>query len=42
MSTEFATMLKETLEKMKNKIEDANSKWENENQDNMKDKFSAV
>ena len=31
MSAEFASMLKETLEKMKNKIEDANEKWDNEN-----------
>ena len=31
MSNEFASMLKETLNKMKTKIEAANEKWETEN-----------
>ena len=31
MSHEFSQMLKDTLEKMKSKIEAANAKWEGEN-----------
>ena len=39
MSHEFATMLKDTLEKMKNKIESANQKWEEENDGAMLKRF---
>ena len=42
MSLEFSGMLKETLEKMKNKIEVANEKWDNENNDTMLEKFKEV
>ena len=40
MSHQFATMLKDTLEKMKNKIDSANSKWEEENDGQMMQRFS--
>ena len=39
LSSNFATMLKDTLEKMKQKIEDANKKWEQENDEGMLRKF---
>ena len=39
MSYEFAQMLKETLEKMKSKIETANQKWEDENDGAMLKRF---
>ena len=42
MSAEFASMLKDTLEKMKTKIENANEKWDNENNDTMLEKFKEV
>ena len=42
MSSDFATMLKDTLEKMKGKIEDANTKWENENDNTMLERFKEV
>ena len=42
MSVEFASMLKDTLEKMKNKIEVANEKWDNENNETMLEKFKEV
>ena len=32
LSQDFAKMLSETLENMKNKITDANNKWQNENE----------
>ena len=32
LSQDFAKMLSETLENMKNKITDANKKWQNENE----------
>ena len=42
MSGEFALMLKDTLEKMKGKIEDANTQWENENDNTMLERFKEV
>ena len=39
MSTEFAGMLKDTLETMKNKIEEADKKWEAENDGAMLKRF---
>ena len=39
MSHEFALMLKDTLEKMKTKIETANQKWEDENDGAMLKRF---
>ena len=42
MSLEFAGMLKETLKKMKDKIEAANDKWENENDGQMLKRFEEV
>ena len=35
MSSEFAEMLKETLAKMQQRIEQANEQWETENDNNM-------
>jgi gas vesicle protein len=32
MSQEFSKMLKDTLDNMKNKIKQANEKWDNENE----------
>ena len=42
MSSEFAAMLKETLNKMKTKIETANEKWETENDGQMLKRFEEV
>ena len=42
MSSEFALMLKETLNKMKTKIEAANEKWETENDGQMLKRFEEV
>ena len=39
MSQSFAAMLKETLDKMKKKIEEANKKWEDENEGQMIKRF---
>ena len=39
MSQEFAGMLKDTLETMKNKIEEADKKWEQENDGAMLKRF---
>ena len=39
MGSHFSMMLKETLEKMKKKIEDANKKWEEENDGAMLKRF---
>ncbi len=35
MSQEFATMLKSTLDKMQQRIQEANKQWEEENDANM-------
>ena len=42
MSAEFAQMLKDTLGKMKTKIEEANAKWEAENDGTMLKRFEEV
>ena len=42
MSADFASMLKETLNKMKDKIEKANEKWETENDGQMLKRFEEV
>ena len=42
MSSEFASMLKDTLNKMKMKIEAANDKWETENDGQMLKRFEEV
>tara|TARA_B110000285_G_C14835295_1_gene472791 strand:- start:70 stop:213 length:144 start_codon:yes stop_codon:yes gene_type:complete len=42
MSSEFASMLKDTLNKMKSKIEAANEKWETENDGQMLKRFEEV
>ena len=39
MSSQFAEMLKETLNKMKNRIETANKQWEEENETNITQRF---
>ena len=39
MSQEFAGMLKDTLETMKTKIEEADKKWEQENDGQMLKRF---
>ena len=39
MSTEFAEMLKETLNKMQERITYANNQWETENEETMLKKF---
>ena len=42
MSQEFATMLKSTLEKMQQRINEANKQWEEENDANMLKHFENV
>ena len=45
MSTEFATMLKDKLEKMQEKINLAHAQWDKENETNMMkklDEFSII
>ena len=42
MSAEFATMLKETLEKMQERIELANTQWEKENDPNLNKKIDEI
>ena len=42
MSAEFATMLKETLEKMQERIELANTQWEKENYPNLNKKIDEI
>ena len=37
MTNNFHLMLKDTLEKMKEKIADANSKWEDDQDEKLKD-----
>ena len=39
MASEFANMLKDTLQKMQTKIESANQKWEEENDGAMLKRF---
>mmetsp|Transcript_23941 Transcript_23941/g.26574 ORF Transcript_23941/g.26574 Transcript_23941/m.26574 type:complete len:94 (+) Transcript_23941:289-570(+) len=39
MSSQFAEMLKETLTKMKTRIENANKQWEEENETNIIQRF---
>ncbi len=39
MSSQFAEMLKETLNKMKTRIENANKQWEEENETNIIQRF---
>ena len=39
MSSQFAEMLKETLGKMKTRIENANKQWEEENETNIIQRF---
>lgn len=39
MSSQFADMLKETLNKMKTRIETANKQWEEENETNITQRF---
>ena len=39
MSADFASMLKETLENMKKKIQEANNKWDQENDNAMLKRF---
>ena len=39
LSQDFSTMLKDTLEKMKQKIEAANEKWETENENAIQKRF---
>ena len=42
MSSTFAEMLKETLQKMQQRIEQANEQWENENDTNMLKRFEEM
>lgn len=42
MSSEFADMLKETLQKMNERIEAANSHWKEENDMNMLQRFEEM
>jgi gas vesicle protein len=39
MSSQFADMLKDTLNKMKTRIENANKQWEEENETNITQRF---
>mmetsp|Transcript_31037 Transcript_31037/g.35447 ORF Transcript_31037/g.35447 Transcript_31037/m.35447 type:complete len:94 (-) Transcript_31037:31-312(-) len=41
MSNNFADMLKDTLTKMKTRIENANKQWEDENETNIMNRFDA-
>lgn len=41
MSTNFAEMLKDTLAKMKQRIDSANKQWEDENETNIMNRFDA-
>lgn len=42
MSSDFAEMLRDTLEKMKERIESANKQWEEENDANMLKRFEEM
>ena len=42
MNTNFSTMLKSTLNKMKERINEANKTWEQENDQKMMEKFREI
>lgn len=42
MTAGFESMLKETLEKMKKKIAEANSQWKKENDSKLMEKFKEI
>ena len=42
MSNNFQVMLKETLDKMKQRIENANKQWQEENEAKMLQKFEEI